>query len=345
MFANPQIAWKPLAQFCRRLATALGAGLDVRRVLEREADSGSPWQRRQVAQVSAAVARGESLAGALATTGQYFPRFFLEMVGVGEQTGKLDHILPKLADYYEYLIKMRRMFLLGIAWPALQLVMAIVVVGVLILALGWVASLTGEETDILGMGLVGVRGFVRYLMLLGLIAAVGLVSYRLLTRGPLAHTVGQFLIRVPGLGPCLRVNSLSRVAWTLGLAIDSGADARQSLRLALQSTSNDYYSRHVDEVDRRIRQGEEMHVALGATGAFPAEFLETLAVGEQSGKVSETLLRLADDYQARAKATMTGVTLAATLAVWCVVASVLIYLIFRVAGFYFGMLDEAMKGL
>ena len=50
----------------------------------------------------------------------------------------------------------------GIAWPALQLVIAVGVIALLILALGWVAGMTGEETDILGFGLVGVRGLVRY---------------------------------------------------------------------------------------------------------------------------------------------------------------------------------------
>ncbi len=343
MLSPPRIGWKPLAQLSRRIGTGLSAGIDVRRVLQREAESGSPFQRRQLAQVRDAVQEGESLPDALARTGAYFPPFFREMIAVGEQTGKLDHVLPKLAEYYEHLVQLRRVFLLGIAWPALQLAMAVCVVGILILALGWVASMTGEEVDILGYGLVGTRGLVRYLVGLGLVAACGLLAHRVLTQGFLAHHVSQALIRIPGLGPNLRLTSLSRMAWALGLAIDSGAGARQSMRLALSSTSNEFYRQHADEVDRQLKAGREMHAALRDTGAFPIEFLDALEVGEQSGRVSETLLKLAEDYQQRAKATMTGVTLFATLAVWAFVAAILIFLIFRVFNFYLGILDEASK--
>jgi type II secretory pathway component PulF len=151
-------------------------------------------------------------------------------------------------------------------------------------------------------------------------------------------------MRLPAIGPALQVISLSRLAWSLGLALDSGADARQSLRLALQSTSNEYYRRHLDAVDRRLLAGDELHTALRQTGAFPVDFLDALEVGEQSGRVSEILLKLADDYRQRAQTTMTAVTVLATSAVWCLVAGLLIFLIFRIAGFYFGMLDEVMKG-
>jgi type IV pilus assembly protein PilC len=345
MLGSPQIRWTALAQLCRRLGTALGAGVDVRRVLEREAQTGKPWQKRQLSQVRDAVARGDALGEAFASTGNYFPRFFLEMLNVGEQTGKLDHILPQLATYYEHLVQLRRVFLIGIAWPAIQLVMAIGVIALLILVLGFVASMTGEETDILGFGLVGVRGLVRYFLGLGVLAAAGLLAYRLCTRGPVAHFLGQALMRVPGLGTNLRMMSLARLAWSLGLALDSGADARQSLRLSLSSTGNSYYHQHVDTVDLLVRGGKEIHEALRQTNAFPVEFLDAVEVGELSGRLSETLLKLASDYRDRAKATMTGVTLFATIAVWGFVGALLIFLIFRIAGYYFRMLDSMLQGL
>ncbi len=297
MFASPQIGWKPLAQFCRRLGTALAAGVDVRRVLEREAATGTPWQKRQLSQVRDAVDQGESLTGALGQTGPYFPRFFLEMVDVGEQTGKLDHILPKLAEYYEHLVQLRRVFLVGIAWPALQLVVAVCVIALLILALGWVANMTGEETDVLGFGLVGVPGLIRYFVGIGLFVAAGMILYRLCTRGPLAHVVGQTLMRIPGLGPNLRMMSLGaspgRWAWhwipepTRGNRSDwhspppATHTTRSTLRTAIRRSG-------VAAISMKLLQ---------RTGAFPDEFLDAVEVGEQSGRISETLLKLAEDYR------------------------------------------------
>lgn len=344
MFGPPRIGWKPLAQLCRRLGTALGAGVDIRRALLRESETGKPRHRHNMAQVRAAVDRGDSVTDAFASSTGYFPTFFLEMLGVGEQTGKVEYILPKLADYYDHLVQLRRVFLLGIAWPAIQFVMAIGIIGLLILALGWVESMTGEATDILGFGLVGVRGLIRYLMGLGFVFGCIVLFVRFLTHGPIAHKLMELALRLPGVGPNLQLMSLSRIAWALGLATDSGADARKSMRLALSSTANDYYRRHVNDVDLRIRRGEEMHEALRATGAFPAEFVDALEVGEQSGLVSETMLKLAESLQDRAKATMTGVTLFATILVWIIVGGILIMLIFRIFGAYLGILQEATQG-
>ncbi len=338
-----RIGWKSLAQVCRRLGTSLHAGIDVRRVIQRETETGSARQRRQFEQVKAEVNRGTTLTDSLRSTGDYFPQFFIEMVHIGEQTGKLDHVLPQLAAYYEHLVVLRNVFLLGIAWPAIQFAIALAVVALLIVALGWVGQQTGEETDILGFGLVGTRGLIRFVTGLGALFVAGLLTYRLLSKGFVAEKVAQGLMRVPGLGPVLRVTSLSRFAWSLGLALDSGADARQSVKLALFSTQNQFYTRHAEEVDRRLRRGDEIYEALLATDAFPAEFLDAVQVGEQSGKISESLLRLADRYREQAKVVMAGLTFAATVAVWFLVGMLIILLIFRIFFFYLGMLQEATQ--
>lgn len=298
-------------------------------------------QRHQMAAVRAEIEQGEPLPDAFASRGGYFPSFFVEMIGIGDRTGKLDQVLPNLAEYYEHLVQLRRVFLIGIAWPSLQLLIAIFVIGVLILALGWVGQMTGETTDLLGFGLVGVPGLVKYLTGIGFLVACGLVAYRLLTRGAIAHYLQQFLYRLPGVGPHLRLMSLARLTWSLGLAIDSGADARQSTRLAISASGNPYYQRHQEAIDQGIRQGQELHDAMRATGAFPTDFLDVLEVGEQTGQVAESMMRLGNQYRERAKTTMAGVTLFATICVWGCVGGILILLIFRLFGAYLNILENA----
>jgi type IV pilus assembly protein PilC len=222
-------------------------------------------------------------------------------------------------------------------------VIAIVVIGLLIVALGWVAEMTGEKVDVLGFGLVGGNGLVKYTILLNLMAATCYGLYLLFTRGPLAQVMREFLMRVPGLSVSLRVMSLSRMAWSLGMAIDAGASARMSMKLALQSTMNGYYTRHADELDASIRAGNEMHTALRATQAFPQDFLDAVEVGEQSGRLTESLEKLAENYQGQAKVAAATLTLLATMLVWGGVGLVLIFLIFRLASFYLGVLNDATQ--
>ncbi len=340
MFFSRHIGMKRLAQFCGRLGIAMDAGVDVRRSLAREAQSGSSYHRSQVERISQAVNRGDSIPEAVQATGDYFPEFFREMVELGDRTGRLDRVLKRLAEHYEHLVTLRRIFLLGIAWPVIELVIAIGVIGVLILVLGWVARRTGENADLLGFGLVGFPGLVRYVFLLSLLALCGYGLFLLFTRGPLANRLAQGLMFLPGIGTSLRTMAMARMAWTLGLAFDSGADALQSVRLALKSTVNPYYTQHLATLQRSIRSGQVLHDAMRETGAFPEDFLDAVQVGEESGKLSESLLKLAEQYQDRARTAATGLTVAASIAVWLFVAMILILMIFRLFGAYMGILRD-----
>jgi len=333
------IGWSELASVCRRMGTALGAGVDVMRVLQREAETGSKAKQERMQGVRQAIARGATLDEALRAADGYFPEFFLEMIGVGEQTGKLDHVLPQLAGYYEQLVALRKTFLRGIAWPMIQLLMALGVISLLILVLGWI----GASVDPLGFGLVGPSGLVRLYTFLGVIVALVYFAWRFLLRGPIGQAALQWLMRAPGLGPALQTLWLAKLTWTLGVALDSGADARRATRLAISSTGSPFYLQHLPEMERGVRTGRDLHEAFAATGAFPAEFLDALEVGEQTGRTAETMLKLAEGYRDRAQGTMRGLALAATSVVWILVAGTLIVLILRLASFYLGVLEDATR--
>ncbi len=90
--------------------------------------------------ISDAVNQGESLSDALAPTGDYFPTIFREMAEVGEQTGHLDSVFAQLADHYEAQVKMRRTFYAAIAWPVIQLVLSLGVIGLAIWLMGVLAA-------------------------------------------------------------------------------------------------------------------------------------------------------------------------------------------------------------
>jgi hypothetical protein len=89
MLSFSRIGHRELAGLCRRLSTALEAGIDARRVWAREAAGrSSSALRSRLERISAAIAAGSSVSDALETTGEYFPLLFREMVSVGEETGQ-----------------------------------------------------------------------------------------------------------------------------------------------------------------------------------------------------------------------------------------------------------------
>ena len=132
MFFSPRIRLKSLAQLCYRLATATGAGIEDRKVWQSEATHGSGTQQRKISFVAAELAGGRAISDALRRTGNYFPPLFRQMVEVGEIGGRLDQIYSRLSKHYERTLKVRRDFLGRMAWPLIQLGLALGVIGVMI---------------------------------------------------------------------------------------------------------------------------------------------------------------------------------------------------------------------
>jgi len=96
----------------------------VRRVWQREAERAFGTQRQMMLEISESIDRGGAMHDAINRTGDYFPKLFRQMVELGDSTGHLDRIFLELADQYEHQIKLRRVFLAGILWPMIQLVLA-----------------------------------------------------------------------------------------------------------------------------------------------------------------------------------------------------------------------------
>jgi type II secretory pathway component PulF len=269
-----------------------------------------------------------------------------DLVEVGEKTGRLDEVLFGLADHYSHLVTLRRTFLIGIAWPSIQLFVAICVIGLLIYVLGMIGGgPTGEPIDILGFGLVGGRGLAIYVFLVLLVFGGGTLALIALLRGWFGTAPLRTAMQVPVAGGYLRSSALSRFAWTLSLALDSGLDARRGMNLALRSTQNPFYTSQLEAVDQSLAAGNEFHESLRITGMFPDDFLNSLETAEISGTHGESLGRLAQEYRTRATTAAAALTMMATVAVWVGVAAFIIVMIFRLAAFYIGTLNDALQGI
>jgi type IV pilus assembly protein PilC len=335
---------KELSQLCRRLATSLEAGIDARRTWAREAEGRtSSSLRRQLYPIHEAVQAGRTVTDGLNATGEYFPSMFREMVHVGEQTGKLAEVFRQLADHYDHQLMLRRAFLAAIAWPALQLIGAITVIGVVILVLGVLPlGEGGKPIDTLGLGLIGVPGFIKYVLFLGTIAGAMFLLYLAVERGMLwTKPLQRLLLQIPMLGSSLQTLALSRLAWSLHVTMETGMDLRHAMALSLASTHNARYTDHTERVVSQVGRGREISETLAETRAFPREFMDTLEVGERAGRLPESMAILAKQYQEQARRALVTLTVLGGFAIWGLVALILIAMIFQVFSFYLNVINEA----
>jgi type II secretory pathway component PulF len=134
--------------------------------------------------------------------------------------------------------------------------------------------------------------------------------------------------------------ALSRMAWTMSLTNDTPMDALTAMDSTLRSSGMPVYSNLQQEVRDSLMDGRTMHEALQATNEFPNEFLDTVLVGEETGQISESLHKLSKQYESQAEVAAKTLTIFGSIVVWGMVASIIIYFIFKMALAYTGMLHE-----
>ncbi len=114
---------------------------------------------------------------------------------------------------------------------------------------------------------------------------------------------------------------------------------------ALRATENGWYLRQAAAIDERLRAGQPFHEAFRAAGVFPDELLHALEAAEESGQITEAMLRLAGKYHEEAKLSLTALTVLAGWLCWGLVAAILIALILRLGFWYVGQINGLLNGI
>jgi len=326
------ISTRSLIQLCHRVGTAVKSGIDARRVWEMEERQAMGPLKSALGLVRKQVAAGGTVAEGMHASDGYFPPMFVQMVAIGEQTGQLDQVLQRLGEHYEHMAAMQRSFWLGIAWPLFELIFAVLLIGALIFILGVISSVTGGEAqDALGWGLVGTSGAIVWFIFCGFIAAgIALFAFAI-SRGWMGPQPVMLAMRMPVLGPCLQSLALSRLTWSLAVALDSGMDARRAVELSIRAAQNPYYEQSLPLVVAGIRANQQFHESFAAGGVFPTDFIHQLEAAEEAGATNESLRRLAKEYDDRARTSMRILTGIATVLVTLLVVGLMIFAIFSLA--------------
>lgn len=347
MFA-PRAPLKTLAVLCKSLATMLHSGVALLKTLEiASRKTGNSVCRQKLAAVREEVQQGTDIAQALREQRGYFPELMVDMVSVGEQTGTLPEVLDGLADHYENVVRLRRMLITMITWPVLQLVAAILVVALVIFILGIIAETRPgtKPVDMLGLGLMGTSGAIKWLtMSFGSIFGVLAGYYVVANVFRRKRFLDGILMKVPVLGKCMRSFAIARFSWAFALTQQTGMPIARSLELSFRATSNGAFVGASPRVCGLVLNGEELSAALDDSRLFPDEYLSLVQVAETSGTVPETLERLSPQFEEQARRSLAALAVTLGWLVWLIVAVFIIFIIFSIVLRYVGMLNSAASG-
>ncbi|MCY2968820.1 MAG: type II secretion system F family protein [Planctomycetota bacterium] len=345
-FLSPRIPLKTAATVCKSLSTMLHAGVPLLKALDVVSrKTGDSTCRRKLTQVRDLVQTGTEISEALREQGGYFPPLLADMISIGENTGSLPEILDGLSDHYENLLRLRRSFLGTIAMPVIQLVAAIFIIALMILVLGMIAASGGNKPiDVLGFGLYGPAGATKFLSItFGSIFVVLIVYYLLAESFHQKRLLDSVLLKIPVIGTCMRSFAIARFSWALGLTQQTGMSMLRSIDFSLKATGNGAFAGASDEIRHWVQEGDELTEALANSHLFTDEYLQVVQVAEASGTIPETMQRLSPQFEDQARRGLSMLATAMGVLVWVFVAGCIIFVIFRIAFWYVGLINDAVN--
>lgn len=295
-----RISATDLALITRQMATLVGSGLPVEEALgavARQADRARLGGLMLA--VRARVLEGHTLANALGDFPQVFPELYRATVAAGEQSGHLEVVFERLADYTEARQQMRQKVGLALFYPLMLTGVAILVVaGLLTYVVPQVVQVFGslnQKLPALTRGLIALSEFLRQngWWLLTLLAG-GVIAWVLaLRRIGFRRRVDQVLLRLPLVARLARGANTARFARTFSILMASGVPVLEALRISAQVLSNLPMREAVEQATARVKEGASLNKAISASGYFPPMTVQLIASGEASGRLENMLERAA----------------------------------------------------
>jgi general secretion pathway protein F len=289
-----------LALFTRQLATLVRAGLPLEEsLLAVSQQTEKPRVQSIVIGVRSRVMEGHTLANGLSEFPRVFPEIYRATVSAGEQSGHLDAILERLADYTENREAIRQKVLGAMLYPIVLTIMCFgIVSGLLVYVVPKVVDVfesSKAELPFPTQVLIGTSDFFRdYLFYLIILGVAGFFGFRQWLKNPNAKRKWHRLqLRMPLIGKLTRGFNTARFTRTLSILSASSVPVLDALRIAGDVVTNLPMRDAVIEASQRVREGAPIGRSLAHSRLFPPMTIHLISSGESSGELEAMLERSA----------------------------------------------------
>lgn len=285
-----------LAVLTRQFATLLGSGLTVEESLNALIQQSDAHQvKSTLTGIRAMVMEGGSLADALATYPRSFPEIYHASVAAGEQSGRLDEVLERLADYTEARQGLQQRLGVALMYPTFLTVVAIVIVSALVAyvvpKVVQVFEDTGQTLPVLTRILIAISEFIQAygLLMLGAGVVTAIALALIFRQANAQYYLHRAILMMPGLRRFARGANTARMARTLAIMVGSGVPLLSAMRASAGVLSNRVMHRAMTTAAGEVAEGVGVSRALGRSGYFPPLLVQMVASGETSGRLDVML--------------------------------------------------------
>ena len=313
--------------FYHSLAQLVRSGVPFPKALDKLAGTTRGSARQLLDATRQALADGRTVGEAFATQRSGITPLEASVISAVEKSGQLDHGLRELSDYFAALAQARETIIKRLTYPVFLLHFGILVLSVPTFVL---KSSAEFFRDVGGT----------FVFIYAAVAIVAMTTPVLRDLGAGSGFVDRLVNAIPLLGRVRSSFALSRFCTVYGLQLDAGVNIIDALISAGESSRSGSIRAAVAAAVPEVRAGSQVGPLLAASGAFPMEILQTIIVGEETGKLVEELQRIAKDLREEALAKLE------TLADWLpklLYVGIVLFLGWKILGVIQGTISPMYK--
>ena len=296
--ARRHVNARELQYLTSELALLLSAGVTIDRGLAviRRNTSSAP-QAALVAGLHDAVRRGESLSDAMSSAESVFSGLYINLVKLGESSGTLPQIFQRLAEDIKFQSELRRKILQALTYPT-------VVLAVCILCIVFIFNYIVPQMSGLFQGLPEIPTYTalllgmsewmisyQWFLLFGILASITAFVGLLKTPAGARH-IDEMLMRTPGFKQVFILVERIRFNTAIAMMLASGILIDRCLEMAIGSVQNQTIRQQLAVAKERVKKGDTLAKALGASPLYPDFSISLIEVGEESGQLEPVFSEL-----------------------------------------------------
>jgi general secretion pathway protein F/type IV pilus assembly protein PilC len=308
-FSQREMPGPLLSSFAKELSSYLNSGMAVLTAIKLIEGQHKKEKKYAsfLASIRTMIEEGKSLYHALGSQSVYYlPDFFLQSINVAGQSGKMVPVLIQMGSFFSSQAKVKKQVGNAMAYPLFIFLVAIGMTGFLIAfvvpKITGIFKDTGQELPDITKFVLSVSDFLSANYVVLIVGFVSIIiafkaSYKYIFAFKKAYD--GFMLKVPVIGELIQNHELGRFSYILGLMLNSGVSYAHAVKLATTTFANSAFRESFEIASERVIEGNKLsHALQRGKGVLPKRnFMQALALGEESSEVASILSNIAELYR------------------------------------------------
>ncbi|KKP80455.1 MAG: Type II secretion system F domain protein [Candidatus Levybacteria bacterium GW2011_GWB1_35_5] len=293
-----------LILFTRQMSSMLSAGLTLMKSLEILKDQMTNVTMQEIiTSIINDVSEGKTFSQAIAKHPKLFSNIYISIIKAGEASGLLDKVLARLADNLEKQAKLKSTIRGALMYPIIVIILMLVVMSIMMIFVIPQLTVLYENLNVpLPLPtqiLIGISNFVSiFWPVILALAFVGGYFFKRWSKTLSGRLIlDDVILKIPVFGKLIRQTILAEFSRTFGLLVGTGTLVVEALNETAETAGNVHYKNAIVAIGTQVEKGVTVGTAMSSSTLFPSLLIQLTKIGEQTGKMDETLQKASEYFE------------------------------------------------